>query len=96
MASPTSSDTVSSHPVDATAVADLRTALLGEVVAPGDNGYEKHRRVWNGSIDRRPALIARCAGLDDVRTALRFAQEHQLPIAVRSGGHSFPGLSTCA
>ncbi|SDX63387.1 FAD/FMN-containing dehydrogenase [Geodermatophilus africanus] len=95
MASPTSSDTVPSHPFDATAVADLRTALLGEVVAPGDNGYEKHRRVWNGSIDRRPALIARCAGVDDVRTALRFAQEHQLPIAVRSGGHSFPGLSTC-
>jgi FAD/FMN-containing dehydrogenase len=77
------------------AVAGLRASLEGQVVVPADDGYEEHRRVWNGSIDRRPAVIARCAGVDDVRTALRFGQEHQLPIAVRSGGHSFPGLSTC-
>jgi FAD/FMN-containing dehydrogenase len=51
--------------------------------------------VWNGSIDRHPAVIARCAGVDDVLTALRFGQDHELPIAVRGGGHSFPGLSTC-
>ena len=51
--------------------------------------------MWNGSIDRHPAIIARCTGVDDVRTALRFGQDHELPIAVRGGGHSFPGLSTC-
>jgi FAD/FMN-containing dehydrogenase len=76
-------------------VAGLRVSLEGQVVVPADDGYEEHRRVWNGSIDRHPAVIARCAGVDDVRTALRFGQEHELPIAVRSGGHSFPGLSTC-
>jgi FAD/FMN-containing dehydrogenase len=76
------------------AVAALRGALEGEVVAPADLGYDEHRRVWNGSIDRHPALIARCTSVDDVRSALRFGQEHGLPIAVRSGGHSFPGLST--
>jgi len=81
--------------VSAMAVTGLRAATLGAVVTPGDDGYEEHRRVWNGSIDRRPALIVRCAGVDDVRTAVRFGREHRLPIAVRGGGHSFPGLSTC-
>src|SRR5687768_18052565 len=76
------------------AVAGLRACLEGQVVVPADDGYEEHRRVWNGSIDRYPAVIARCAGVDDVRTALHFGREHGLPIAVRSGGHSFPGLST--
>jgi FAD/FMN-containing dehydrogenase len=80
--------------VGAAAVAALRGALEGDVVVPADAGYDEHRRVWNGSIDRHPAVIARCAGVDDVRTALRFGQEQGLPIAVRSGGHSFPGLST--
>src|SRR3712207_2858749 len=76
------------------ALAGLRAALAGEVVTPADAGYDEHRRVWNGSIDRRPAVVARCAGVDDVRTALRFGRDEDLPIAVRSGGHSFPGLST--
>src|SRR4051812_38730220 len=77
------------------AVAGLRAAVGGEVVVPGDGGYEEPRRVWNGSIDRPPAVIARCSGVDDVRTAVRFGRDHRLPVAVRSGGHSFPGLSTC-
>ena len=80
--------------VGAGALAGLRAAMRGEVVGPRDGGYAQHRRVWNGSIDRRPAVIARCAGVDDVRVALRFGRDHDLPIAVRSGGHSFPGLST--
>jgi FAD/FMN-containing dehydrogenase len=80
--------------ISASALAGLRAALMGEVIAPGEGGYEENRRVWNGSIDRRPTVIARCACVDDVRTALRFGQEHGLPIAVRGGGHSFPGLST--
>jgi FAD/FMN-containing dehydrogenase len=82
-------------PVADTAVRGLRAAVEGEVIGPADGGYEEHRRVWNGSIDRHPALIVRCAGVDDVRTAIRFGRDHELPVAVRGGGHSFPGLSTC-
>jgi FAD/FMN-containing dehydrogenase len=89
------SDDAFPREIGATAVAGLRAALMGQVIAPGDDGYDEHRRVWNGSIDRHPALIVRCAGVDDVRAAVRFGHDHRLPIAVRSGGHSFPGLSTC-
>lgn len=73
----------------------LDLEFQGELVRPGDPSYEIHRRVWNGSIDRRPALIARCSGPADVRSALAYGREAGLPIAVRGGGHSFPGLSTC-
>jgi UDP-N-acetylenolpyruvoylglucosamine reductase len=81
--------------LDQRAVAELGTTLRGELVGPGDPGYETHRRVWNGSIDRHPALIARCAGVADVIDALRFARRAGLTVAVRGGGHSFPGLSVC-
>jgi FAD/FMN-containing dehydrogenase len=73
----------------------LRKSFRGELVGPTDEGYEVHRRVWNGSIDRHPALVTRCTGVADVLRALRFAQEQGLTVAVRSGGHSFPGLSAC-
>jgi len=76
-------------------VEDLRTSFRGELVRPSDAGYDEHRKVWNGSIDRRPGLIARCAGVADVRAAVRFAREHELLTAVRGGGHSFPGQSVC-
>jgi FAD/FMN-containing dehydrogenase len=82
-------------PVSTSDLAGLRAVITGAVVAPGDDGYEEPRRVWNGAIQRYPALVVRCGGVDDVRAGLRFGQEHGLPIAVRSGGHSFPGLSTC-
>src|SRR5947199_7368860 len=81
--------------LDASALTELETSFRGERVRPGDPSYDEHRKVWNGSIDRRPALVARCAGADDVVAALRLAREDGLPIAVRSGGHSFPGLSVC-
>jgi FAD/FMN-containing dehydrogenase len=81
--------------VGGSAVAGLRASFEGPVIDPADDGYEEHRRVWNGSIDRHPALIARCTSVDDVRTAVRFGRDHQLTVAVRGGGHSFPGLSTC-
>jgi FAD/FMN-containing dehydrogenase len=67
----------------------------GEIVRPDDSGYEEHRRIWNGSIDRRPAVIARCAGVSDVIEAVRVARESGLDAAIRGGGHSFPGHSTC-
>ena len=77
------------------AVDELATTLRGELIRPGDPGYEQQRRVWNGSVDRHPELIARCAGVADVRSSIRFAREHGLLVAVRGGGHSFPGYSVC-
>ena len=81
--------------VDDAALAELRGSFAGDLIRPGDGGYEEHRRVWNGSIDRRPALVARCTGVADVLAAVRFARDRNLLTAVRSGGHSFPGHSTC-
>jgi FAD/FMN-containing dehydrogenase len=81
--------------LDATALAELQGDFRGELVRPGDATYEASRRIWNGSIDRRPGLIARCAGVADVIAAVRFACRANLVVAVRSGGHSWPGLSVC-
>jgi FAD/FMN-containing dehydrogenase len=81
--------------VDPAALSELRGAFRGQLVQPEDPGYEEHRRIWNGSIDRHPALIARCAGVSDVVQALQFARRADLRVAVRGGGHSFPGFSTC-
>src|SRR5256714_156980 len=79
--------------LEETALAELAAGLRGHVVARDDPAYEEQRKIWNGSIDRRPAAIARCAGPADVIAAVKFARQHGLPVAVRSGGHSFPGLS---
>src|SRR5262249_32395467 len=76
-----------------TTVAELQGALRGQIVGRDDPGYDEHREIWNGSINRRPALIARCAGVADVTSAVKFARQHGLRVAIRSGGHSFPGLS---
>jgi hypothetical protein len=76
-------------------LAELQRRMRGTLILPAHPDYEKARRVWNPMIDRRPALIARCANAADVATALTFAREHELLLAVRSGGHSFPGYSTC-
>lgn len=67
----------------------------GQLLTPGHPTYDEVRRVWNGSIDRRPAYIARCGATGDVAAAVRFARRHDLPIAVRGGGHSIPGHSVC-
>src|SRR5207247_844380 len=77
------------------AISDLRKRLSGPLVMCGDAGYDEARTIWNRMIDRRPALIARCAGTDDVVTALRFAREHGLLISVRGGGHNIAGNAVC-
>ncbi|HEX4867281.1 MAG TPA: FAD-binding oxidoreductase [Acidimicrobiales bacterium] len=81
--------------IDATALGGLRGRFRGALLRPGEEGYDEARRVWNGAIDRRPQVIARCAGADDVVTAVRFARDHDLEVSVRGGGHSIAGLSVC-
>ena len=70
-----------------------RAALRGYVVGPGDPSYDTDRKIWNGSFDRHPAVIIRCLGVSDVIAAVKFGRTSGLPVAVRSGGHSFPGFS---
>src|SRR5207248_1033692 len=81
--------------IDERALETLAAGYRGEIVRPDDPSYEEHRQVWNGSIDRHPAVIARCTGVADVIAAVRFGRETGLPVAVRGGGHSFPGQSVC-
>ncbi len=86
---------VAAPQLDESALQELEASFRGQVVRPADAGYDEQRKVWNGSIDRHPALVLRCAGVADVSAAVRFAKRTGLPVAVRSGGHSFPGLSVC-
>ncbi len=79
--------------LDQAAVTALQAGLRGRLVVREDPDFDEQRQIWNGSIQKRPALIARCAGVADVMSAVKFARRHGLPVAVRSGGHSFPGLS---
>jgi FAD/FMN-containing dehydrogenase len=77
------------------AVQNFADSLRGRLVLPGDGGYDEARKVWNGMIDRRPALIARCAGAADVIAAVGFAREHELLVSVRGGGHNITGNAVC-
>jgi hypothetical protein len=69
--------------------------FAGEVIAPDHDRYDEFRRVWNAMHDRRPAVIARCGSAADVAAAIGYARAHALVIAVKGGGHSLPGFSTC-
>ncbi len=73
---------------------EFEDGLHGEMVKPGDGGYDEARSIWNGAHDARPALIARCADASDVRHAVGFARSEGLDVAVRGGSHSIPGFST--
>ena len=76
-------------------IADLRAGLRGELISADQPGYDAARRLWNPAFDRHPALIVRCLGAADVRRAVSFAAAHGLLTAVRAGGHSFAGQSSC-
>ena len=81
--------------MNATDIEDLRTKFRGELITPGDVAYDSARKVYNGMIDKRPALIARCADVADVVAGVNFAREKKLLLAVRGGGHNGPGLGVC-
>lgn len=80
---------------DSATLMALRHALGGDVVTRDDPEYDRVRAVWNGAVDRRPALFARCTSAADVMTALRFARDSDLRIAVRGGGHNVAGTALC-
>jgi FAD/FMN-containing dehydrogenase len=77
------------------AVDRLRRSVAGEVLAAGVAGYDRARAVWNGMIDRRPAVIVRCRNTDDVRAALGFARARELPVSIRGGAHNVAGHAVC-
>lgn len=81
--------------VDEAKLARLSASFAGELILPTDASYDEARRVWNGSIDRRPAVVARCTGVADVVAAVRWAAEHEVLVAVRGGGHNVGGFGTC-
>jgi FAD binding domain/Berberine and berberine like len=76
-------------------VEDFKIGLRGHLLGPGCDAYDEARKLWNGMFDRRPALIVRSAGTADVINAVNFARDNWLEVAVRGGGHSFPGHSVC-
>jgi FAD/FMN-containing dehydrogenase len=82
-------------PLEEAAVQELAADFRGELIRRGDDGYDAARAVFNGMIDRHPALIARCTGVSDVIAAVNFARENELVVAVRGGGHSVPGYGVC-
>jgi FAD/FMN-containing dehydrogenase len=73
----------------------FRARLRGELTLAGESGYDDSRKVWNGMIDRRPALIVACSGVADVIEAVTFARDNELPLAVRGGGHNVAGTAVC-
>ena len=81
--------------LDEGVVEAFRANLRGQLLRAGDDGYEEARKIWNGMIDRRPALIARCAGVADVIHGVNFARAHDLLVAVRGGGHNASGNAVC-
>lgn len=74
---------------------ELRAQMDGPVVVPGDPEFDERRRMFNGEIDRRPSVIARCESAADVVTAIRFARDHRLELSVRGGAHNTTGSAVC-
>ena len=77
-------------------IAGLKSTFNGTLLRPGQDGYDQARAVWNGMIDKCPALIARCTGSADVLSAVKFARRHNLLVSVRGGGHNVAGNAVCA
>lgn len=73
----------------------FQAEFRGEVIQPGNSGYETARTIWNASIDKHPGIIARCSGAADVVAAVNFARENELLVAVRGGGQNVSGKALC-
>jgi FAD/FMN-containing dehydrogenase len=86
---------MSTSKLDDTAINELQSSLRGQLLKPGDAGYDAARTIDNAMIDRRPALIARCTGVADVLAAVRFARKHDVLVSVRAGGHNVAGNAMC-
>jgi FAD/FMN-containing dehydrogenase len=80
--------------LDETKIEEFKHRLAGQLIRPGDAAYNEARRVWNGLIDKYPALIARVADVADVVAAVNFARENELLVSVRGGGHNAAGYAT--
>jgi FAD/FMN-containing dehydrogenase len=83
------------HGIDVAELGHLQEQLRGTLIHRGHEAYEAGRRIWNGAVDRYPALIVRCRGAADVLAAVRFARERDLPLAIRGGGHGVAGTAVC-
>jgi FAD/FMN-containing dehydrogenase len=83
-------DTVSMGGLD-----EFRAALRGKLIQAGDAEYDAARTIWNAMIDRKPAIIVRCAGAADVLAAVNYARANRLPLAIRGGGHNIAGSALC-
>ncbi|MFZ3166366.1 MAG: FAD-dependent oxidoreductase [Candidatus Methanoperedens sp.] len=81
--------------LDEATIEEFKVSLRGQLIRPGDEGYEEARKIWNGMIDKHPALIACCTGVADVISAVNFARAKKLLIAVRGGGHNVSGNAVC-
>jgi FAD/FMN-containing dehydrogenase len=80
---------------NAATILELKQQLRGPLLAPNDSAYDAARKVWNGMIDKRPVLIAQCAGAGDVSACVNFARAEGVPFSVRGGGHNFAGKGVC-
>ena len=76
-------------------IEDFTSRLRGRLIQPHDPAYDEARKLWNAMIDRRPAMIVRCAGTADVLVSVAFARDHDLPLAIRGGGHNIAGSALC-
>jgi FAD/FMN-containing dehydrogenase len=77
------------------ALKKLKVTVQGNLFVPGEKGYEEARRIWNGMIDKKPAAILQCQTSDDVKAGVKFARDHQLVLAIKSGGHNIAGNAVC-
>src|SRR5450432_3034863 len=83
------------EPMQQQDVSEFKGQLRGELIEPTDARYDKEREVYNAMIDRKPRLIAKCADVADVMTAIHFGRKHDLRVSIRGGGHNAGGLGVC-
>ena len=79
--------------IDKAALDSLKTKLRGQLIMPGEPGYDDSRSIWNAMIDKHPAAIIKCLGVADVVTGVNFARDNHLPVSVKGGGHNIAGLA---